>query len=152
MRHTWGNRCILASNVYHFKIMKISILHVRVSTIEQKSDRQRVNEKDYDKVIEDKCSGSIPIFEWPGGKQLKKLIEADVVKSISYWQIDRFGRDLRDIINFLHYCIFLRFRTLSPAESGHSVLSYSDTWSRWKRTVLIPFIFTLIFRDRKSVV
>lgn len=26
-------------------------------------------------------------------------------------------------------CIFLRFRTLSPAESGHSVLSYSDTWS-----------------------
>jgi DNA invertase Pin-like site-specific DNA recombinase len=25
------------------------------------------------------------------------------VKSISYWQIDRCGRDLRDIINFLHY-------------------------------------------------
>ena len=43
--------------------MKISILHVRVSTIEQKSDRQKVNEKDFDKVIEDKCSGSIPIFE-----------------------------------------------------------------------------------------
>jgi DNA invertase Pin-like site-specific DNA recombinase len=83
--------------------MKISILHVRVSTIDQKSDRQKVNEKDFDKVIEDKCSGSIPIFEREGGKELKKLIEADLVKSISYWQIDRCGRDLRDIINFLHY-------------------------------------------------
>jgi DNA invertase Pin-like site-specific DNA recombinase len=83
--------------------MKISILHVRVSTIEQKSDRQKVNEKGFDKVIEDKCSGSIPIFEREGGKQLKKLIEANLVKSISYWQIDRCGRDLRDIINFLHY-------------------------------------------------
>lgn len=83
--------------------MKISILHVRVSTIEQKSDRQKVNEKDFDKVIEDKCSGSIPIFEREGGKELKKLIEANIVKSISYWQIDRCGRDLRDIINFLHY-------------------------------------------------
>lgn len=64
--------------------MKISIPQVRVSTIEQKSDRQKVNEKDFDKVIEDKCSGSIPIFEREGGKQLKKLIESNLVKSISY--------------------------------------------------------------------
>lgn len=71
--------------------------------MDQRSDRQKVNEKDFDKVIEDKCSGSIPIFEREGGKELKKLIEADLVKSVSYWQIDRCGRDLRDIINFLHY-------------------------------------------------
>jgi DNA invertase Pin-like site-specific DNA recombinase len=62
-----------------------------------------VNEKDYDKVIEDKCSGTIPMFERPGGIELLKLIEKGVVKSISVWQIDRCGRDLRDIINFLHF-------------------------------------------------
>lgn len=83
--------------------MRISILYVRCSTLEQRTDRQRVNEKDYDKVIEDKCSGTIPMFERPGGIELLGLIEKGVVKSISVWQIDRCGRDLRDIINFLHF-------------------------------------------------
>ena len=83
--------------------MRISILYVRVSTLEQRTDRQRVNEKDYDKVIEDKCSGTIPMFERPGGIELLNLIEKGVVSSISVWQIDRCGRDLRDIINFLHF-------------------------------------------------
>lgn len=83
--------------------MSISILYVRTSTVDQKTDRQRVNESSYDKIIEDKCSGTIPMFERTGGVELKKLIDAGVVKSISVWQIDRCGRDLRDIINFIHY-------------------------------------------------
>jgi len=84
--------------------MIISILYVRCSTIEQKTDRQRVNESQFDKIIEDKCSGAIPIFERPGGMELKRLIDKNIIKSISVWQIDRCGRDLRDIINFIHYC------------------------------------------------
>ena len=84
--------------------MSISILYVRTSTVDQKTDRQRVNESSYDRVIEDKCSGSIPMFERPGGIELKKLIDAQVVSSLAVWQIDRCGRDLRDIINFIHYC------------------------------------------------
>jgi len=83
--------------------MSISILYVRVSSLDQNSDRQRVNEKDYDKVIEDKCSGSIPMFERTGGIELKNLIEKNVVKSISVWQLDRCGRDLRGVINFIHF-------------------------------------------------
>lgn len=83
--------------------MSISILYVRVSSLDQNSDRQRVNEKDYDKVIEDKCSGTIPMFDRAGGIELKNLIENNVVKSISVWQIDRCGRDLREIINFIHF-------------------------------------------------
>lgn len=83
--------------------MRISILYVRVSTLEQRTDRQRVNEKDYDKVIEDKCSGSIPLFERPGGLELLNLIEKGLTVSIAFWSIDRCGRDLRDIINFLHF-------------------------------------------------
>lgn len=83
--------------------MKISILYVRISSLDQRSDRQKINESDYDKVIEDKCSGSIPMFERQGGKEIKTLIEGGLVKSINFWQIDRCGRDLRDIVNFLHY-------------------------------------------------
>lgn len=83
--------------------MGISVLYVRISSLDGKTDRQRVNEEEFDRVIEDKCSGSIPIFEREGGCQLKKWIDEGVISSISIWQIDRSGRDLRDILNFIHY-------------------------------------------------
>ena len=83
--------------------MGISVLYVRISSLDGKTERQRVNEKEFDRVIEDKCSGAIPIFEREGGRQLKKWIDEGVIRSISIWQIDRGGRDLRDILNFIHY-------------------------------------------------
>ena len=82
---------------------KIKVLYVRVSTLEQKTDRQRVNEKDFDLVIEDKCSGAISFFEREGGKQIQKLINEGLIKTLSVWQIDRLGRDLRDIMNTIHF-------------------------------------------------
>lgn len=81
----------------------MKVLYVRVSTLDQKTDRQRVNEKDFDLVIEDKCSGAISFFEREGGKEIKKLVDEGILKSLSVWQIDRLGRDLRDIINTIHY-------------------------------------------------
>ena len=82
---------------------KIKVLYVRVSTLDQKTDRQRVTEKDFDLVIEDKCSGAISFFEREGGKQIKKLIDEGILQTLSVWQIDRLGRDLRDIMNTIHY-------------------------------------------------
>ncbi len=82
---------------------KIKVLYVRVSTLDQKTDRQRVNEKDYDLVIEDKCSGAISFFEREGGKEIKKLVDEGLIQTLSVWQIDRLGRDLRDIMNTIHY-------------------------------------------------
>lgn len=80
------------------------VLYVRVSSVEgQKTDRQRVDEKNYDLIIEDRCSGAIPFFERPGGKKIKDLIEDGVEVGLSVWQIDRLGRNLRDIINTIHY-------------------------------------------------
>ncbi len=83
--------------------MGISILYVRVSSLDGKTDRQRINEKDFDRVIEDKCSGSIPMFDRDGGHKWHRWIDEGVISSISIWQIDRSGRDLRDILNFIHY-------------------------------------------------
>jgi DNA invertase Pin-like site-specific DNA recombinase len=73
--------------------------YVRVSTLDQKTDRQRVNEKDFDLVVEDKCSGSIPFFEREGGKKIKQLLEKKMLTSLSVYTIDRLGRDLLDILN-----------------------------------------------------
>ena len=83
--------------------MNKKVLYTRVSTLDQKTDRQRVNESDFNVVIEDKCSGSIPLFEREGGKEILKLMENGVKVSLSVWSIDRMGRDMRDIINSIHY-------------------------------------------------
>lgn len=79
------------------------ILYLRTSTIEQSSDRQRVKEKDYDLVIEDKCSGSINFFEREGGKKILELVKKGGISHLASWQIDRFGRSLHDILNTIHY-------------------------------------------------
>jgi DNA invertase Pin-like site-specific DNA recombinase len=79
------------------------VLYVRVSTVDQKTDRQRVNESAFDLVIEDKVSGSVAFFEREGGKQIKQLIDKGVCFQLFIYSIDRAGRDLRDIINTIHY-------------------------------------------------
>ncbi len=81
----------------------MKVLYCRVSTLDQKTDRQKVNEKEYKLVIEDKCSGAIPFFDRTGGKEVKKLVDEGILTSLSVWTIDRLGRDLRDIINTIHY-------------------------------------------------
>lgn len=81
----------------------MKVLYCRVSTLDQKTDRQRVSEKDFQLVIEDKCSGSVPFFDRWGGQEVMKLIKEGVLTSFSVWQIDRLGRDLRDIINTIHF-------------------------------------------------
>ena len=94
---------ILGYSLYKPKIMNTEVLYCRVSTIEQKTDRQRVDAKSYDLVVEDKCSGSIPFFEREGGKEIKKLINKGSNISLAVLSIDRLGRDLRDIINTIHF-------------------------------------------------
>jgi DNA invertase Pin-like site-specific DNA recombinase len=81
----------------------MNVLYCRVSTLDQKTDRQRVNERDYGLVVEDKCSGGVPFFEREGGREIKKLLDKGVLTSLSVWTIDRLGRDLRDILNTIHF-------------------------------------------------
>lgn len=82
---------------------KLKLLYVRVSSIEQNTDRQRVNEKDFSLIVEDRCSGAIPFFDRQGGKEIMGYLEKGLLESLSVWQIDRLGRNLRDIINTIHF-------------------------------------------------
>ena len=81
----------------------MNLLYTRISTVEQKNDRQVKNAKDFDFVIEDKCSGSTPFFERDGGKRIEKMIFKNQVTKISVHQIDRLGRNLMDILNTCAY-------------------------------------------------
>ena len=76
----------------------MKVLYVRKSTIEQNTDRQKVNVNDFDYLIEDSISGSVPFFERPGGKKILKLTSDGMIKELNVWSIDRMGRDLKDIL------------------------------------------------------
>ena len=84
-------------------VKKVKVLYTRVSTIDQNLGRQQVDASNYQMVIEDKISGSVPFFDRPGGARVKSLIEKGVDIELSVWQIDRLGRSILDILNTIHY-------------------------------------------------
>lgn len=81
----------------------MKVLYTRISTFEQKSDRQTQNAKEYNIIIEDKCSGATPFFEREGGKRIEKMVSKGQVTSLFVHQIDRLGRNLLDILNTISY-------------------------------------------------
>ena len=81
----------------------MKVLYVRISSVDQRSDRQRVNENEFDLIVEDKCSGSIPLFERQEGKKLLELIEKDIEFTLHVYSIDRLGRNLKDLVNTIHF-------------------------------------------------
>jgi len=74
------------------------VFYSRVSTIEQNDERQLQNLKGFDYIFSDKCSGSIPLWERPKGKQMKSLIDEGKLKEIEIYSIDRLGRNMMDVL------------------------------------------------------
>lgn len=76
----------------------MKILYVRTSIIEGNTSRQRVNEQDFDLVIEDKVSGATEFNTRAGGSKVMELLRKGQISELSVWQIDRLGRNLIDIV------------------------------------------------------
>ena len=76
----------------------MKVLYSRVSTLGQNPERQLTKSKEYDYVLTDYCSGSIPLFERPQGSQIKKMIDEGKKLEIHIGSIDRLGRDLLSTI------------------------------------------------------
>lgn len=76
----------------------MKIMYIRTSTLNQNSDRQRINEKDFNLVIEDTCSGSIAFADREGGRRVIKLLKSGEITSLSVISIDRLGRNLKDLL------------------------------------------------------
>jgi DNA invertase Pin-like site-specific DNA recombinase len=85
------------------KCEKMKVLYTRISTIDQKSDRQTKNAENYNLLIEDVSSGATPFFERVGGKKIERLVSKGDISSIHVHQIDRLGRNLLDILNTITY-------------------------------------------------
>ena len=85
-----------------------SVLYVRCSTAYQNTDRQStdygVSLKDnFQYFLEDKESGTIPIFERKNGKLLKLMIDEKTINHIHIHQIDRCARNLKSLLEFIEY-------------------------------------------------
>jgi DNA invertase Pin-like site-specific DNA recombinase len=81
----------------------MNLLYTRISSIDQKSLRQTQNSKDFDYLIEDRCSGATPFFDREGGKQIEKMVSKNQVSQITVHAIDRLGRNLLDILNTIAF-------------------------------------------------
>ena len=80
-------------NLFHMKAR-----YIRISTPDQKLERQLIKQHPDEKIYIDVCSGSIPFNERPKGKE---LLENKKISYISVHAIDRLGRNLLDILNTL---------------------------------------------------
>ena len=82
----------------------MKVLYVRVSSETQNTERQKINEKDFDLLIEDRgVSGAIPFLERAGGLRIKKLANDGYLTELNIWSIDRFSRDLKSILETIEY-------------------------------------------------
>ena len=78
----------------------MKVLYTRISTsINQKVDRQIIDKDNYDYVLIDTCSGSIPLFQRPNGGQIEKLITRGELKELHVHSIDRLGRNTIDVLS-----------------------------------------------------
>lgn len=75
----------------------------RVSTANQKLERQLQKIHPKEKIFNDIISGSIPFSDRPQGKKIVEAIENKKINFISVSSIDRLGRNLGDILKTLEY-------------------------------------------------
>ena len=74
--------------------------YIRISTPDQKLERQLIKQHPDEKLYIDICSGSIPFNERPEGQ---KLMDDNELNYVSVHAIDRLGRNLLDILTTLQY-------------------------------------------------
>jgi DNA invertase Pin-like site-specific DNA recombinase len=85
----------------------------------------------FEPVLIDTCQGSIPLFERPKGKQLKKLINEDVLFHIEIRTIDCLGADLVSVMDILIMLTFKKIRLVCrypPLENYNATFKMDPTW------------------------
>lgn len=79
--------------------MKVFYSRVSSSDGSQNPDRQLQRVEGFDYVFTDTCSGSIPLWERPKGKQIKTLLDSNKLTHLEVHSIDRLGRDTISVLN-----------------------------------------------------
>src|SRR5690606_8550081 len=81
----------------------MEIRYIRVSTLNQKIERQLIKAHQNEIVYIDKISGSVPFALRPVASQLLVDIENKNIKSVRVSSIDRLGRNTIDILKTIEF-------------------------------------------------
>ena len=79
------------------------IKYLRVSTIQQTGNRFEVDKENYDLVLFDKISGTVPFKERPQAKKLIEIIESGQEVTLVVDELSRLGRSTSDTIQMMDY-------------------------------------------------
>ena len=81
----------------------MKVKYNRVSTLQQSGNRFSVDKDQYDLVLLDKVSGTIPFKQRPKAKELVELVEQGKVMELVIEEFSRVGRTIGDCIQTLEY-------------------------------------------------
>ena len=81
----------------------MKVKYNRVSTFHQTGERFKVDEVEYDKVIFDKVSGTIPFKDRDGGKVIVEMVENNQLDELVVEEHSRLGRNTGDVIQTLEW-------------------------------------------------
>jgi DNA invertase Pin-like site-specific DNA recombinase len=96
--------------------------YIRVSTIEQNSNRQKENIIMGATIYEDKISGSIKFEDRPKGKELIEAVNSGLVNEVFCHSIDRLGRDTLDILQTIQYMTAKGVNVVSQKEGLQTII------------------------------
>jgi site-specific DNA recombinase len=121
-----------------------AVLYGRVSTSQQVTTTQEVRGKEYlqwkqlplaAELYDDDVSGSIPIWERPGGRQLRARLQAGGIKHLVVVKLDRLGRSAIDLLKTVEFLDSLGI-ILHIVDMGGDSLSTQGANGRLMFTVL----------------
>lgn len=81
----------------------LKIKYNRISSLDQSLARQQVNSSRFDRVYNDKISGSISFFQRKEAKKLVAQIDAGEVSEVHINELSRVGRDIIDVLTVCKY-------------------------------------------------
>lgn len=127
----------------------MKVFYSRISTEEQNDERQKLNTKEFDYVLSDKCSGTIPIWDRPQGSQIKKLIDEGKLKELHIHSIDRLGRNTLNVLSVWKELSDLKIRVVcrNPNFQNLNEKGETDMFSE----LMISILSTMGDFERKMI-
>ena len=85
------------------KIKNMKVKYNRVSTLQQTGNRFSADNENYDLVLLDKVSVTVPFIQREKGKEVVKLVEDGRVTDLIIEELSRIGRNVGDVIQTLSW-------------------------------------------------
>lgn len=79
------------------------VKYIRVSSIDQNTERQEINSENFSKIYVDKVSGSVKFSERKEASKLLMAIDNKQITEIHISSIDRLGRSIIDILTMVEF-------------------------------------------------